>query len=126
MEKVIYNYLIDRPMRLPDLDITRTNKIRITFKNNSPFKDIYPNGLLGYYRMINSQDLRIGIAVTNYSMVLYNLDKRRDREILDQYAMHGFDALDIERITEIIPPTSEIRMHYWISENKNKNFFDRK
>jgi len=125
MEKVIYNYLTDRPMRVPDLDISRVNKIRLTFKRGV-YKEMYPNGLLGYFRAVYTPELRVGIAVTNYSMVLYNLDKRRDRDLLEQYATHGFDVLDIDRITEIIPPSNEITMHYWISENKDKNFFDRK
>ncbi|MBI3134003.1 MAG: hypothetical protein HYZ14_04935 [Bacteroidetes bacterium] len=125
MEKVVYNYLTDQPMMLPERDITRLNKIRITFKNGF-LKEQYPQGLVGYYRAVNSQDLRIGIAVTNYSLSLYKLDKRKDRNIIVQYDTHGFDVLDIERITEIIPPAGEIALHYWISENKNKNFFDRK
>ena len=125
MEKVIYNYLIDRPLQLPEMEISRTNKIRVTFKGGI-WKELYPNGLLGYYRPISSPELRIGISVTNYSMVLYNIDKRRDREILEKYSAQGFDVLDVERITEIIPPGNELAMHYWISENNQKNFFDRK
>lgn len=125
MEKVIYNYLTDRPMTLSERDITRRNKIRITFKKG-PLSDLFPQGLVGYYRMVNAQDLRVGLVVTVYSMNLYRLDKRQDRELLEQFCHHGFDVLDIERIAEIIPPSDESGLHYWISENKSKNFFDRK
>lgn len=125
MEKVVYNYLTDKPRRIHDMEIPRVNKIRITFREGS-LRYLYPNGLVGYYREVNSSEEHIGISISVYSLLRYNLDRKKDRELISGYANHGFNVWDIERIAEIIPPTGDAALHYWISENNSKNFYDRK